>query len=118
MERHECTTWHYYLTEQTFNNIDSDGKPISVTIGIDVEFLDISDLSVLLPVPKANHSNITINHCIMSEDGQSALVFLTDATYSPNEADENGYMAVCRKIPNYEGYICYLYHSTYLKRLG
>lgn len=117
-EKHEKTTWHYYLTEHTIHVAGVKSELASVTCGIDVEFLHTNNLDILLPVPKANHGNITIKQCIVSEDKQGILLFLTDRTYYPDDDTQNRYMAISKKIPECDGYICCLYHSTYLQELS
>ena len=117
IEKHEKTHWDSYLTERTLE-MWSNGELITVTSSVDVEFLHTNGLYILLPVPTANHENITINQCIVSDDKQSVVLFLNDRTYFPDDEIDSRFMAVCRKIPECDGYICCLYHSTYLQRLG
>ena len=116
-EKHEFSSWEYCLIEHTINELDVSGNMEPVNYGIDVEFLHTNGLDILLPVPIANHKNITINQSILSEDKQSVAFFLTDRTYYPDDDTSNRYLAVCKKIPECDGYVCCLYHSTYLQQL-
>jgi hypothetical protein len=77
------------------------------------EFMMIEGRSVLLPVEKSHHSNITILRSIWSADGKSLTVFLKDTTYD----DDHffcGYMAVCDKVAGDDFFLAVLYHEWFV----
>lgn len=95
IEKHEGPwEWHYWL--------DNDS----------IEFLQIDDYDVLLPVEKENHANITIVRVIPSADGQTLTIFLTDTTWF--EGMDAGFMAVCERVPGEDWYLALLYHEWFV----
>ena len=54
--------------------------------------------SVLLPVGKEYHPNITILRSIWSADGNSVTVFLPDTTYYEDDPFMTGFRAVCDRV--------------------
>ena len=83
----------------------------------DPEFLEIAGRSVLLPVDREQHPNITILRCIVSEDGQSLTIFLKDTTYVDDprlEMFDAGFVAVCDKVPGEDFFLAILYHEWFL----
>ena len=78
------------------------------------EFLTIDDRSVLLPVEKEHHSNITILRSIWSADGNSVTLFLTDTTYYEDDPFMAGFMAVCDRVVGEEFFLAILYHEWFV----
>ena len=78
------------------------------------EFLTIDDRSVLLPVEKEHHSNITILRSIWSADGNSVTLFLTDTTYYEDDPFMAGFMAVCDRVVGVEFFLAILYHEWFV----
>lgn len=99
-EKHELTSWYHLINKQSFSYVDENGETKTIVCGKDVQFLTVNRLDILLPVPKTNHGNITVNQCIVSEDKQVVLLFLTDRTYYGDDEFQTGYMAVCKKVPD------------------
>ncbi len=82
----------------------------------DPEFLVIAGHSVLLPINRSQHQNITILRTIVSSDEKSLTVFLKDMTYCTSLEEEffAGYMAVCDRMPGEEFFIAILYHEWFI----
>ena len=78
----------------------------------DIDFFDINDFNVLLPLDKSRHANIKIRRCIVSEDQQTLTVFLTDSTFESNPYD--GYVAICDKVIGEVFYLTVFYHEWYV----
>ncbi|MCC5610449.1 hypothetical protein LC612_27790 [Nostoc sp. CHAB 5834] len=68
------------------------------------EFLSVEERSILLPVDKSHHPNITIIRCIWSADKNSVTVFLSDTTYE-DDPFFSGFMAVCDRLKNEEFFL-------------
>ena len=86
----------------------------SVLRWYELEFLTIDDRSVLLPVEKKHHSNITILRSIWSADGNSVTLFLTDTTYYEDDPLMAGFMAVCDRVVGEEFFLAILYHEWFV----
>jgi hypothetical protein len=80
-----------------------------------VDFLRVDGFDVLLPVDKEKHANITIDRCIVSNDGKTLTIFLEDTTYET--AMFAGYLAVCEKVPEHDWFIAIVYHECWVSRL-
>ncbi|MBI3763094.1 MAG: hypothetical protein HY260_14695 [Chloroflexi bacterium] len=83
----------------------------------DPEFLSVNGYSVLLPLDREHHPNITILRCIPSADGQTLTIFLKDTTYVEDPQYETfwaGFVAVCGKVPGEEFFIAMLYHEWFI----
>ena len=76
--------------------------------------MPIDDRSVLLPVEKKHHSNITILRSIWSADGNSVTLFLMDTTYYKNDPFMAGFMAVCDRVVDEEFFLAILYHEWFV----
>ena len=59
----------------------------------DAEFLEIEGHSVLLPIARKQHPNITILRTIPSADGNTLTIFLKDTTYGDGMF-QAGYMSI------------------------
>lgn len=79
----------------------------------DPEFMLIDGQSVLLPIEKTQHPNITILRTIWSNDGNSLTLFLKDTTYD-NDPFISGYMAVCDKVAGENFFLAILYHEWFI----
>lgn len=76
------------------------------------EFLVVDGASVLLPVEQEQHPNITIVRSMMSADGQTITLFLTDTTYFTDM--DAGFMAVCERVPDEDWYIALVFHEWFV----
>lgn len=84
---------------------------------VDPEFMTVDGFSVLLPVGRSHHPNITILRCIESIDGETLTIFLKDTTYVEHPRREfldAGYVAVCDKFPGEDFYIAIVYHEWFM----
>ena len=81
----------------------------------DVDFLHVGGFDVLLPVDKTKHANITIDRCIVSNDGNTLTIFLEDTTYETGMFA--GYLAVCERVPEQNWFIAIVYHECWVSRL-
>lgn len=79
----------------------------------DPEFMVIDGRSVLLPLERSHHPNITILRSIWSEDGQSLTLFLKNATYD-DDWSNSGFIAVCDRMPGQDFYLAILYHEWFI----
>jgi hypothetical protein len=75
--------------------------------------MTIDNYSVLLPVEQSHHSNITILRSILSADGNSLTLFLTDKTYG-DDPFFCGYMAVCDRVSGEDFFLAILYHEWFV----
>lgn len=83
----------------------------------DLEFLEIAGRTVLLPVDREQHGNITFLRIIASADGQTLTLFLKDTTYTAEAGwDEKyaGFVAVCDRVPGEDFYLAVLYHEWFV----
>jgi hypothetical protein len=77
------------------------------------EFLTIEGRSVLLPVEKSRHANMTILRTIVSHDGNALTLFLKDTTYD-DDWSVSGFMAVCEKVGGEDFFLATLYHEWFI----
>ena len=77
------------------------------------EFMVIDGRSVLLPLERSHHPNITILRTIWSEDGQSLTLFLKNTTYD-DDWFNSGFIAVCDRMPGQDFYLAILYHEWFI----
>lgn len=87
----------------------------------DPDFMKIAGRSVLLPVSRERHVNITILRCQASEDGSNLTIFLKDTTYSDgpeNEQFDAGFMAVCDKVAGEQFFLAIVYHEWFIIENG
>jgi hypothetical protein len=77
------------------------------------EFMTVDDHSVLLPIEQSHHPNITILRSILSADGNSLTLFLTDKTYD-DDPFFCGYMAVCDRVSGENFFLAILYHEWFV----
>lgn len=90
---------------------------VSMLEHYDLEFLEIDSLSVLLPVSRERHKNISILRSIVSSDGNSLTVFLKDTTNYPDPEDElfwTGRMAVCDRVKGEEFFLAIVFHEWFV----
>ncbi len=83
----------------------------------DPEFMTIEGWDVLLPLDKAQHSNITILRTAFSQDGQTLTLFLKDTAYNSDprwEDFEAGRIAICEKMPGEVFYLTMVYHEWFI----
>lgn len=85
----------------------------SVLRWYDPEFMEIEGRSVLLPVDRDRHSNITILRTIWSADGNSLTLFLKDTTYG-DDWFMSGYLAVCDRVAEQGFYLASVYHEWFI----
>ena len=81
------------------------------------EFLSVDGRLVLLPVPAANHPNITVLRCIVGDGGDTLTLFLKDTTYVPDATQEAffaGFLAVCDRLPGEEFYVALVHHEWFM----
>ena len=62
----------------------------------ELEFLSAAGLWILLPIDRDNHSNITFERVIASQDAQTLTIFLRDTTFvdSPSDSLDGYFLAV------------------------
>ena len=83
----------------------------------DPEFMTIVNRSVLLPISRDRHPNVTILRCDVREDGNSLTIFLKDTTYCSGPKEETfcaGFMAVCDRVVGEEFFAAILYHEWFI----
>lgn len=83
----------------------------------DPEFIEVEGRSVLLPVERKQHANISILRVSVSPDDKLMTIFLKDTTYSSDpkwEWIEAGYLAICEKMPGQDFYVATLYHERFI----
>lgn len=80
-----------------------------------VDFLHVDGFDVLLPVDKEKHTNINIDRCVVSNNGNTLTIFLTDTSYETGIFA--GYLAVCERVPEQEWFIAIVYHECWVSRL-
>ena len=80
-----------------------------------VDFLQIDGFNVLLPVFKDKHTNVTVDRCIVSNDGKTLTIFLRDTTYETGMLA--GYLAVCERVPEQDWFVAIVYHECWISRL-
>ena len=85
----------------------------SVLRWYDPEFMLIDGRSVLLPVERSRHDNITILRTIWSADGHSLTLFLKDTTYGDDWLT-SGFMAVCDRMVDQAFYLAIVYHEWFI----
>ncbi|MGI8915223.1 MAG: hypothetical protein ACR2JY_15795 [Chloroflexota bacterium] len=81
------------------------------------EFLVLGGHTVLLPVGKDQHPNITLLRSIVGDGGGSLTLFLKDTTYcsDPNDAWIcAGFAAVCDRMPGEDFFIAIFYHEWFI----
>lgn len=69
--------------------------------------------SVLLPIDRSHHANITILRTLLSADGYSLTLFLQDTTYG-SAWFEAGFMAVCDQVAEENFLLATLYHEWFI----
>lgn len=77
------------------------------------EFIEIEEYSVLLPVDKSHHPNISIIRSIWSADNNSVTLFISDTTYE-DDPFFSGFMAVCDRVKDEEFFLAILYHEWFI----
>lgn len=77
------------------------------------EFLTIEGRSVLLPVEKSHHPNMTIPWAIFSQDGKALTLLLKDTTYD-DDWSTSGFMAVCEQVVGEEFFLATLYYEWFI----
>jgi hypothetical protein len=83
----------------------------------DLELLQADSYSLLLPIGREQHPNITILRCIVSRDEQVITLFLKDTTFTDDPEWEKfsaGRVAVCEKVPGEEFYLATVYHEWFI----
>ncbi len=83
----------------------------------DPEFLVLGEHTVLLPVVKDQHPNITLLRSIVGDGGASLTLFLKDTTYCQDPDDAwicAGFVAVCDRVPGEDFFIAILYHEWFI----
>lgn len=75
------------------------------------EFLAVNGASVLLPVERTNHVNITVVRSIPSADRQVLTIFLRDTTYF--DGMDSGFLAICERVPDESWFIATVYHEWF-----
>jgi hypothetical protein len=83
----------------------------------DPEFMLIADCSILLPVSRKQHPNMTLLRTIVSRDGDSMTLFLKDTTFYSDPEDElfcAGFMAICDRVPGEDFFIAIVYHEWFI----
>ena len=79
----------------------------------DAEFLEIEGHSVLLPIARKQHPNITILRTIPCADGNTLTIFLKDTTYGDGMF-QAGYMSICEKVAGEDFFLATLYHEWFI----
>jgi hypothetical protein len=76
------------------------------------EFINVNGRYALLPIDRERHANITILRSVVSDDGLSLTVFLSDTTY--DKGILAGFVAVCDRFRGQDFYVAILYHEWYI----
>jgi hypothetical protein len=81
------------------------------------EFMEINGKSVLLPINRKHHKNISILRVLTDEKEKTLTIFLKDITFVENPDDETffaGFLAICEKVPDETFYIAIVYHEWFI----
>jgi len=81
------------------------------------EFMEINGKSVLLPINRKHHKNITILRVLTDEKEKTLTIFLKDTTYVKDPDDEiffAGFLTICEKVPDEDFYIAIVYHEWFI----
>ena len=96
--KHETEHWEYSVLKRA-----------------NVEFMNVANFNVLLPINKEYHKNIIIVRAIIARDKSSIVVLLRDTTFNDSEDEYfgkgQGIIAVCDRFPDEDFYITTLYHE-------
>jgi hypothetical protein len=79
----------------------------------ELEFIEVEDRWVLLPLEQEHYANLTILRTIWSVDGDSLTLFLKDTTFY-DDPFFSGYIAVCDCLPGENFFIAILYHEWFI----
>ena len=111
IDKHEYyDNWDLLVDLEKSNGIHPE---FSLTTEDLAEFMEIDGHQVLLPIPRKQHPNITINRCICSDDRKVLTIFLKNSTWVPDDELEAGFLAICELFPEQQWYITTLYHERY-----
>ena len=77
------------------------------------EFLEIGGQSVLLPIGRKRHENLTVLHYFFGEDRKKLVLYLKDTTYG-NDWSDAGFVAICDLFAPEPFYVATLYHEWFL----
>jgi hypothetical protein len=105
--RYDCILEKHEGPEKWADVLECDGP----------DFLDVQGHPVLLPVPAADHPNITVLRAIEGDQGRSLTLILKDTTRVPNPRQEAffaGFLAVCDKMDGEEFFVAIVYHEWFL----
>ena len=106
IEKHEGPEdWEYLIGNRS--------EYMEFTEADDAEFLEIGGHSVLLPIARKQHPNITILRTVPSADGNTLTIFLKDTTYGDGMF-QAGYMSVCEKVAGEDFFLATLYHEWFI----
>ncbi|MGD1867265.1 MAG: hypothetical protein ACFB0D_22170 [Phormidesmis sp.] len=106
IEKHEGPEdWEYLIGYRS--------EYMEFTEADDAEFLEIGGHSVLLPIARKQHPNITILRTVPSADGNTLTIFLKDTTYGDGMF-QAGYMSVCEKVAGEDFFLATLYHEWFI----
>jgi hypothetical protein len=79
----------------------------------DVEFIEVAEHWILLPVERSSHPNIRILRSIWSESGNSVTLFLQDTTYD-DDPFFSGFISVCDKVKDEDFFLAIVYHEWFI----
>ncbi|MEZ4859894.1 MAG: hypothetical protein R3C14_01230 [Caldilineaceae bacterium] len=83
----------------------------------DLEFLEIDQRAVLLPVDRERHPNITVLRSVIDAAATTMTIFLKDTTYASDpemEMFETGFVTICEKVPGEAFFIAVVYHEWFI----
>ena len=78
-----------------------------------LEFIEMSNFDVLLPIEQEYHPKITPLRVIPSADGQTLTIFFKDTTFSDDKFD-SGFIAICEKFPSENFFVAIVYHEWFI----
>ena len=79
----------------------------------EIEFIQMGDYDILLPIGKEYHPNITILRIIPSADGNTLTIFFQDTSFGKDTFD-SGFLAICEKMPSENFFIATVYHEWFI----
>ena len=86
---------------------------VSILRYMEPEFIEVDGYSILLPVDKSHHPNISILRSIWSVDHNSVTLFLSDTTYE-DDPFFAGFVTVCDRLKDEEFFLAILYHEWFI----
>ena len=79
----------------------------------EVEFIQMSEYDVLLPIHRDHYPNITPLRLIPSADAGTLTIFFKDTTFGHDSFDA-GFLAICEKMPGANFFVATVYHEWFI----